>query len=104
MNRSVTSLAMLMLIVGVVVVLIVTWSRPIRRSTITPRAMGNQININTADAPTLILLRGIGPRLADAIVEHRQTQGPFETVDNLDDVKGVGPRTLANLRDYITTR
>lgn len=54
-----------------------------------------RININTADAATLDrVMDGIGPAKAAAIVEHRRVHGPFRTVDQLVNVKGIGPATL----------
>lgn len=54
-----------------------------------------RININTADAATLDrVMDGVGPAKAAAIVEHRRVHGPFRTVDQLVNVKGIGPATL----------
>ncbi|MDD9850442.1 MAG: ComEA family DNA-binding protein [Gammaproteobacteria bacterium] len=51
-----------------------------------------QVNINTANADTLDAeLSGVGPRLAAAIVSYREEYGPFETVDDLSRVSGIGP-------------
>ncbi len=63
----------------------------------------DKININTATATELQRLDGIGPRKAQVILEDRATRGPFQTVDDLDRVKGIGPSTLEKLRPYITT-
>jgi len=60
-----------------------------------------KININTASAAELELLPGIGPALAGRIIEYRSGSGPFRTVDQLDDVKGIGPRTLEKLRPLV---
>lgn len=56
------------------------------------------ININTATAAELELLPGIGPALAGRIVDYRTAHGPFKSVDELDHVSGIGPRTLAKIR------
>ena len=54
-----------------------------------------RININTADAATLDrVMDGVGPAKAAAIVEHRRVHGPFRSVDQLVNVKGIGPATL----------
>ena len=60
------------------------------------------ININTASEADLEELPGIGPVLAQRIVDYRTEQGPFPTVDALDDVSGIGPATMEDLRPLIT--
>ncbi len=62
------------------------------------------ININTASASELDLLPGIGPSLAQKIIEHRETYGPFITIDDLINVSGIGPAKLEDLRHLITVR
>jgi competence protein ComEA len=57
------------------------------------------VDINTADAAALETLPGIGPSIAQAIVEWRDTNGQFASVDELEDVPGIGPATLAEIRD-----
>jgi len=66
-------------------------------------AWAGPVNVNTADASTLAQeLDGIGPAKAQAIVEHRQKNGPFRTPEDLLKVQGIGERVLeqnrANLR------
>lgn len=62
----------------------------------------DKININTADQGQLESLPGIGPSLAQRIIEHRDTNGPFGSIQDLLDVSGIGERTLANLEPFIT--
>lgn len=57
------------------------------------------VDINTADAAALETLPGIGPSIAQAIVEWRAANGQFASVDELEDVPGIGPATLAEIRD-----
>lgn len=64
---------------------------------------GVPLDINTADAPELEALPGIGPALAAAIVEHRSRAGPFATVDELVAVAGIGPAKLEQIRPLATT-
>jgi len=61
-----------------------------------------KLNINTASAQELTNLRGIGQKTAQAIVEYRESHGPFKSVDELVDVKGIGPKLMTALRDHIT--
>ena len=59
------------------------------------RTLAAPININTADATTIAeSLTGIGPRIGAAIVEYREANGPFTSVEDLLKVKGVGPKIL----------
>ena len=62
------------------------------------------VNINTATAEQLQLLPRVGPALADRIIEFRQSNGPFGSVDELVAVKGIGERSLANLEPFVTTQ
>jgi len=58
-------------------------------------AMAGPVNVNTADAETISAeLQGVGITKAIAIVEYRETNGPFKTVDDLVQVKGIGERTV----------
>jgi competence protein ComEA len=61
------------------------------------------VNINTADAQTLAAnLKGVGESRAMEIVRYRESYGPFESVEELTEVKGVGPSTLDRNRSAIT--
>lgn len=62
----------------------------------------SQVNINTADAETLAMaLDGVGMTRAQDIVEWREQNGDFETVEQLQQVRGIGPATLERNRDRI---
>lgn len=61
-----------------------------------------RININTAGASELEELPGIGPALAERIISHRDANGPFASVDALTGVKGIGEKTMGDLRPHIT--
>ena len=61
------------------------------------------VNINTAGVSELDGLPGIGPVLAQRIVDWRTENGPFQTVEDLLQVEGIGPATLENLRNCIIT-
>ena len=59
------------------------------------------VDINLADAAALETLPGIGPATAAAIIEHRERNGPFASVDGLLEVRGIGEAKLAQLRDLV---
>lgn len=61
-----------------------------------------KVNINTATAQELTTLPGIGQAKAEAIIKHRETNGPFKTVDQLTEVKGIGDKILEKLKDEAT--
>lgn len=63
---------------------------------------GGLVNLNTASATELEELPGVGPVMAKAIIDFRTENGPFTSVDQLDDVSGVGTARLAQLRDRTT--
>jgi competence protein ComEA len=67
-----------------------------------PGSTSGLININSASATELESLSGIGEVLAATIVEYRDQNGPFATVDDLMDVSGIGPATLEEIRDQVT--
>lgn len=64
---------------------------------------GGTVNINTASAEQLTQLSGIGPALAQRIVEWREANGRFESVDQLTEVSGIGAKTLERFRDSAST-
>ncbi|MGH9135908.1 MAG: ComEA family DNA-binding protein [Acidimicrobiales bacterium] len=79
-------------------------------SPLTPGATGTglgpggegPLDLNTATAEQLEALPGIGPAIAEAIIEHRDRNGPFASVDDLLDVRGIGESRLADLRELVT--
>jgi competence protein ComEA len=60
------------------------------------------VDLNAATAADLDALPGIGPVLAQRIVEHRERNGAFRSVEQLDDVPGIGPTTYAELAELVT--
>ena len=59
------------------------------------------LNINTASAEELETLPHIGPRMAERIIEYRKKHGEFTSVDALQNVSGIGKKTLEKLRPFI---
>lgn len=63
---------------------------------------GAPVNINTADARALETLPGVGPATAQAILTYREEHGRYTTVDDLENVSGIGPKTVDKLRGLVT--
>lgn len=65
-------------------------------------AAGGLVNINTASVDELQELQGVGPATAQAIVDYRTEQGPFTAIEGIMDVPGIGDAKFAALKDSIT--
>lgn len=60
-----------------------------------------RLDINQAEWPELAMLPRVGEVLARRIVAFRDSSGPFTTVEQLDDVKGIGPTVLSGIREFV---
>ena len=60
------------------------------------------VNVNTASQAELEALNGIGPAKARAILDYRQKNGPFKSVDDLKKVTGIGDKTLESIRKDVS--
>lgn len=67
-----------------------------------PGTVPRALSLNAAGEGDLVSLPGIGPVLAQRIVEYRRRHGPFRRVEDLLQVEGIGPRLLERLRPLIT--
>jgi competence protein ComEA len=65
-------------------------------------AADGKININSATVEELTQLQKVGPKTAERIVAYRDANGPFKTVDDLKNVKGIGDKILELNKDRLT--
>lgn len=63
----------------------------------------SRVKVNVAEAAELTTLPGIGPAKADAIISYREENGPFQSVEDLVNVPGIGEKTVEQLKDSVST-
>jgi competence protein ComEA len=76
--------------------------QPVEIEQIQTRQLEYRIDINSAEWIEWVQMQGIGETLANRIIENRDQNGPFESIDDLQRVKGIGPKTVEKLRPWIT--
>ncbi len=101
-------------IISAVLAVVVVLASPLSPATAGPEWPGpvqdqnenvlKPIDVNTATAEELQSVPGIGETLAKRIVEFRQEHGPFEKVDDLLNVRGIGVTSLDKLRPFLTIK
>ncbi|MEZ0233119.1 MAG: ComEA family DNA-binding protein [Methylophilaceae bacterium] len=62
------------------------------------------VNINTATQDELQSVTGIGPKKSLAIIEYRKQHGAFKSINDLDNVKGFGPKIIEKIKDEISVK
>lgn len=67
------------------------------------KAPAQAINLNTATATELVQLPHIGPKTAERIVAFRKEHGPFQRLEDLMNVKGIGEKAFAQIRPFLQT-
>lgn len=70
-------------------------------STNSSKGVGGKVNINYANQTELETLPGIGPSLAQRIIEYRETNGEFEKIEDVQNVKGIGDSKYSNIKEKI---
>ena len=103
-----------MLVTTIVVVLWIGWPVPQETSppvqtaqpvaAASPAKAESKIDINHANAAELQALPGVGPVLAQRMVEWRTAHGRYRTVEDLQEVKGIGKKRLEQMRSFITVK
>lgn len=71
---------------------------------ITQHAAKQTVNLNSAAAGELETLPGIGPAKAEAIIEYRETNGPFKSIEELKSISGIGDKTYDKLKENISVK
>jgi competence protein ComEA len=96
------------MVIAVIVLMAVHWVRlsgwgmlPIEIDRLPERQLDFQLEINRATWIEWMQLEGVGDTLARRIVEDRQTNGPFSSIDDIERVKGIGPKTIEKLRPWL---
>jgi len=101
------------LFIGVTAALALTWMavrwaqlsgwgmQPIEIEQLQPREYDYRIDINSAGWIEWVQMERIGETLATRIIEDREQNGPFENIDDLKRVKGIGPKTVEKLRPWL---
>ena len=77
---------------------------PVGENLASPIADGSEhlINVNTANVAELDQLPGVGPVIAQRIIDFREFYGPFDSIDQLAEVEGISPEMIRNFRDKVT--
>lgn len=65
-------------------------------------AAADSVNINSADAQALASLKGVGPAKAAAIIAYRDANGPFSSVEDLIQVRGIGEKTVETNKEMLS--
>ncbi len=79
-----------------------TGSEPVPQ--ISPEENKGKIDINTGTLADLDSIPGIGPVIAQRIIDHRNTNGNFKSVEDIKEVKGIGEKTFEKIKDYIEVK
>lgn len=66
-------------------------------------ASDEKININTANAEELLQLEGIGQKKAEGIIQYREENGSFQTIEDIKNVSGIGEKTFEKFKEKIDT-
>ncbi len=67
-------------------------------------SFSTRININTADAQELQNIKGVGPSISQRIVDYREQNGPFKSIEEIKKIRGIGNKTFEKMKDTITVQ
>lgn len=63
---------------------------------------GGKIDLNDAPLEQLVTLNGIGPSIGQSIIDYREQNGPFQAIEDILNVSGIGPKTFEKIKNHIT--
>lgn len=111
-NRIMQNLSMLIMTIAIVIQIFsygeITKNPPPEIKPVTtisieiPELENGLVNINTANFHQLWSIKGLGEKKAYAIIEYREQNGDFSSIDDLVKVSGIGEKTIEQIRKYIT--
>jgi len=81
---------------------IVIYSKDSDIETTSSESSSGKININRADSAKLQEIPGVGPATAQKIIEYREQNGKFKSIEDIKNVSGIGSKTFESLKEYIT--
>ncbi|GAB4161441.1 MAG: hypothetical protein Tsb009_38700 [Planctomycetaceae bacterium] len=81
-----------------------TPNEPVEIEHLEKQKLNYRIDINTATRIEWMQLEGIGETLADRIIADREENGPFASIEDLERVKGIGPKILARIRRHLIVK
>lgn len=100
----VIAFAVLFVVVSIQPALAGSHSKAEGKATMEKAVMAKKININTADAQALSNLKGIGPELAQRILDYRSKSGKFKNIEEVKNVKGIGDKIYSQIAPLITVK
>ena len=95
-RRALTAVALTLLLASVAIAAPATGSSSSKEGSVSP------LDLNAASTKQLTEIPGIGKVMAERIVEWRDQHGPFQRVEDLMKVKGIGEKSFQKLRPYVT--
>ena len=70
----------------------------------TPNSNNSKVNINTGGVEELKALPGVGDLLAQKIIDYREENGKFKTIDDLKNVSGIGDKKFESMKEYVSVK